>query len=146
MMWMYVVLGVVVLAGAGYFVFMNKNTTSKSETTMQPVPTQEQQVPIRVSNETGVEAEKIVVSGDEFKFTPAKLTLKAGKPVELTFNNTGTFPHNLVFAGMDVKTETIKPGETTSITFTPDKTGTFDFSCTVGSHAEKGMKGTLTVE
>ncbi|TMW73916.1 plastocyanin/azurin family copper-binding protein [Alteribacter natronophilus] len=37
------------------------------------------------------------------------------------------------------------PHETSSIIFTPLKTGTYEFFCTIPGHKEAGMRGTLIV-
>jgi plastocyanin len=92
------------------------------------------------------QVQKVTVEGSEYAFTPSTFTLKKGLPAEITFKNTGAFPHNLTIADLNVKTKTIQPGEQDTIQFTPDKTGQFAFLCTVPGHADKGMKGMLTVQ
>ena len=54
--------------------------------------------------------------------------------------------HNFVIDAFNVKSNTIGSGETTTVSFTPDKTGTFEFYCSIGSHKQMGMKGNLIVE
>jgi plastocyanin len=95
---------------------------------------------------TAVAAEKITVEGNEYAFIPSTITLKKGQAAEITFKNTGKYPHNLSITDLGVKSKTIMPGEQDVITFTPDKTGSFAYLCTIPGHADKGMKGTLTVE
>ncbi len=38
-----------------------------------------------------------------------------------------------------------KKDEQTSVTFTPDKGGNFDYFCTIAGHKQAGMLGQLTV-
>jgi uncharacterized cupredoxin-like copper-binding protein len=38
-----------------------------------------------------------------------------------------------------------KPGQTTTLEFTPTAPGTYEYICTIPGHKEAGMKGTLTV-
>ena len=90
--------------------------------------------------------QKFTVVGTEFAFTPSTISVKTGQPVQVTFKNNGKFPHNLTFTDLNVGTKTISPGEEDTITFTPNKTGDFTFICTVPTHADRGMKGTLTVQ
>lgn len=98
--------------------------------------------------QTGAVAEvkTITVSGNEFSFSPNTIALKKGESVKVIFANTGKYPHNFVINELGVKSNTINAGETTATTFVADKTGSFAFYCSVGTHREKGMVGTLTVE
>lgn len=89
---------------------------------------------------------EINITGTEFAFTPATITVKKGQPVKVNFTNNGKYPHNWNVTDLNVQTKTIQPGESDSISFTPDKTGSFEFTCTVPGHADRGMKGTLTVQ
>ena len=88
---------------------------------------------------------KITVKGTESAFSPSAITVSEGKMVRIIFKNAGTFPHNLTIADLGVGTKIIEPGQEDSITFTPTKTGQFSFICTLPGHADKGMRGTLTV-
>lgn len=143
----YAVIAVVLYGLFYYFVlakkggYNNNSAVIPSYTTPTVMPTTPSQTP-----SSAVEAQKITVVGSEFAFTPSKITLKKGQPAEITFKNTGKFPHNLTIADLSVKTNTIQPGQQDTVTFTPDKTGQFAFTCTVPGHADKGMKGILTVE
>jgi plastocyanin len=134
----------VVLYGLFYYFVLAKNSNSNQvgnyQQSASPTTAQTQeQVP-------DVAAQKITIEGNEFAFTPSTITLKKGQLAEITFKNTGKFPHDLSTPGLGVKSKTIAPGEQDVITFTPDKTGSFPFDCTIGNHAEQGMIGTLTVE
>lgn len=104
-------------------------TTSPSSTTMSPETMQ-----------------KITVEGNEFAFNPSNITVKVGQTVQLTFKNTGQYPHNFTLSDLSVQTKTIQSSQVDTITFTPTKTGNFAYVCTVPGHADRGMKGTLTVQ
>lgn len=101
---------------------------------------------VQAPNQMNGAVQEIMVSGNEFSFSPATLNLKKGQAVKVTFTNTGKYPHNFAITDMNVTTKTIGPGQKDSIQFTPDRTGTFTYVCTVGDHAEKGMKGTTTIQ
>jgi plastocyanin len=45
----------------------------------------------------------------------------------------------------NVKPKQIGANAEDSVEFTADKTGSFEFYCSVGNHREMGMKGTLVV-
>jgi plastocyanin len=80
-----------------------------------------------------------------FTFAPTAFTVKKGQKVRLTFKNAGG-SHDFVIDELGVATNLLKSGEEQVIEFTPDKTGSFEFYCSVGNHRAQGMKGTITVE
>ena len=96
---------------------------------------------------------KIEIVVDSYSFDPDTITVTAGKPVELTLRSvTSLVPHNFTIddpaSGLDLNVD-IPSGEDVTVTFTPQKTGKFQFYCAkkglFGSHMKKGMKGTLVV-
>ena len=91
------------------------------------------------------DVQEITVSGSNFKFVPAAFTVKNGQKVRLTFKNSGG-NHDFVIDELGVSTKLLKSGEEQIVEFTPDKTGSFEFYCSVGKHREMGMKGMITVE
>lgn len=138
---------IIAAAVGGYTMLQPKNATAPS---VFPTPTQ------AITEETptstpGSEAttttdakERIVVEGSNFKFAPNKITLKKGQPVTIVFKNSGGI-HDFNIDEFDVETKQIKGGASEEVTFTPDKTGAFEFYCSVGNHRALGMTGTLTV-
>ena|ERR1035437_3699391 len=145
---LYVVIGVVAYGLIYYFVLAKKGGYNNNSAVVPnyTTPTTAMQSTPSSAPPSTAQMQKITVNGSEFAFSPSALTLKKGQPVELTFKNTGAFPHNLTIADLGVKTKTIQPEEQDTIQFTPEKTGQFAFLCTVPGHADKGMKGTLTVQ
>jgi len=103
----------------------------------------------------------------EYAFSPAQVTLKAGRAVSLKVVNTGRATHmfastylssqDLEIEGADMEVDApngvkyvkLQPGKSAEIRFTPAKKGTFDFSCDVKTggrtHRDRGMKGQLVV-
>jgi len=84
--------------------------------------------------------------GGALKFTKTKLEAKAGK-VTLKMANPSQISHGIGMDGngVDVDGPVVEPGKTS--TATADlKPGTYEFYCTVKSHHQAGMKGTLTVK
>ncbi len=147
----YLIIGGLIYGAIYYFMYAGKgykmeSATNESMNKMgEPtvVPTDSKSSDQSVMTE---EAQKLTVVGNEFQFIPKTVTVGEGRPVALTFKNHGKFPHNLTIAGLSVATKTIEPGEEDTVTFTPDKKGSFEFDCTVGNHKDKGMVGTLVVE
>ena len=90
--------------------------------------------------------EGIVISGTEFSFAPAKISVKAGESAKIVFRNKGASSHNLMIEGMEIGTEVIAGGKEAALEFTPASKGTYKFYCSVPGHREAGMEGVLTVE
>lgn len=89
-----------------------------------------------------VDVDRVVhVNGTEYDFTPTNVTVEKGETVKVVFTNTGNIAHNWGVDAFDVRTETIQGGESDSVTFTADETGTFAFYCSVAGHREQGMEG-----
>jgi plastocyanin len=87
---------------------------------------------------------QIVVEGGNFYFEPNEIRVVTGETVEFVFENVeGT--HDFVIPELGVGTEVIQGGESESFTYTFDEPGTFDFECSVGSHAAQGMVGSIIV-
>lgn len=86
------------------------------------------------------------IHGKEFAFNPDSLSVEAGEQAEITFTNQGNLSHNLTIPAFDVETETIQAGNSTTVTFTPDQSGTFEIICSVPGHKQAGMVAELTVE
>ena len=138
-----IVILVVVLGGGFFAVKLMKNNIPAP--TPAPVVTQPTTQPTAQAS-SAASMQEITVEGNEYAFIPSAITLKQGQEVKITFKNIGRLPHNLSISDFNVKSKTIQPGEEDTFTFTPDKTGSFTYTCTVPGHADKGMKGTLTVK
>ncbi|MBC8195571.1 MAG: cupredoxin domain-containing protein [Acidimicrobiia bacterium] len=102
----------------------------------------------------------VSVEGTEFKFAPADMSVKAGQPVTVTFDNKGAVDHEWVVLteGAQIKDEadfdesmvlerisSIPAGTSTTQTFTIDKAGRYQIICALPGHFSAGMKGILTV-
>jgi plastocyanin len=101
-------------------------------------------------NNEGVQV--VNVNVHSFYFDPNRITVEAGKPVELVLHFKPIFtPHNLTCAApeagiqIDKSIGIISFDHKKSVRFTPTKPGEYDFYCGVDSHMKKGMTGTLVV-
>lgn len=102
---------------------------------------------------------------DTMRFTPDRITVKAGETVRFFLKNTGKVPHEFVIGSMDELREhaemmrrmpEMKHEEPNSITLAPrqiggvvwqfERQGTVDFACLVPGHFEAGMVGKVQVE
>ena len=124
----YVAISVLILAAVTYFI-------------IAPAPE------IVITAETNVTS--IVIEGslaDEYSYTPSQLSIVEGDVVRVTFNNNGRIPHNWVLRGYNIATNTIAPGASDTVQFVADKSGEFEYYCSLRGHRERGMLGLLTVE
>lgn len=97
------------------------------------------------SSATSGAVKSFTISGKNFSFTPATMTVKKGDTVRITFNNTGG-THDLRVDGYNIGTKTLQSGASETFEFVADKAGIFEYYCSVGNHRQMGMKGTLTVQ
>jgi uncharacterized cupredoxin-like copper-binding protein len=91
------------------------------------------------------EPQTIHLEATEFAFSTPTVPLKAGQPVTLHFTNKGQIDHELAIEEWNVQTELLRPGQTATLTFTPQETGTFTFLCAIPGHTAAGMTGTINV-
>ena len=136
------VLVVIVVALLGWSVLSRKSTVSP----LIPSPSVTVQNVSQPENSVSSSIKEITVEGYDFRFDPSSLTFKQGERVKLTFKNNGKFAHNLTIGDLNVSTKTIQPGQSDSVEFVPNRTGTFSYTCTVDSHADRGMTGSLVVD
>lgn len=134
---------VVILGGGAWYLSSNKRPAmeTQNDTVLEGSPTTA--LDAADAKKAAMEA---TVEGSEFKFSPTTLSFKKGDSVTLTLKNMGKMPHDFVVDELGIRTKVIQGGETDTITFTPDKTGMFEYYCSVGKHREMGMKGSLVVE
>lgn len=152
---------IVLLVIIGIVVF-NKNNrvdtpTTTNETrvisetnpeTEQPVTLSEQGPGTSVSSSLGVglgTTKAFIVSGKNYSFTPSQIRVKKGDTVQITFKNSDGM-HDLKIDAFNVATKKIASGQEETVTFVADKTGSFEYYCSVGTHKQMGMVGTLIVE
>jgi plastocyanin len=158
-----IILGVVVLillAGGVYFMFGKAPDGDSFSTELQEMTNRKpdndgdemtppiDQTPSSTTSSASaqeVDGVKIfTVDGSNFKFEPNMITVNKGDKIKVVFKNTGGF-HDFVIDEFNVKTKQIGANAEDSVEFTADKTGSFEFYCSVGNHRAMGMKGTLVV-
>lgn len=97
------------------------------------------------SPETGATTDELTVEMEDIAFAPSELAIPANTDVTISLPNTGTMAHDFVIDELDIRTESVQPGETATVTINAPA-GTYDFYCSVPGHAPAGMVGTLSVE
>lgn len=91
-------------------------------------------------------SQSIEVSGTDFAFSPADLTVKRGSSVEIVFKNDGRVRHDLVIEELGVDSGKVNAGQSSTFSFTPNSSGEYKIVCTEPGHEASGMVATLTVE
>jgi plastocyanin len=126
----------------------NTTTTTDNTNTMPPGTTMEDgTVPSTSSTSpttTNTKVKEFTLSAGNYFFTPKTLTVNKGDTVKITVNNSGGF-HDLKIDEFKVATPRLSGGQSATITFVADKTGSFQYYCSVGDHRAMGMWGTITV-
>lgn len=126
-----------ILAGSVALTGLFAKKDQKKDISVQGTETQPAQQPVTFQT--------IAVEGGNFYFSPNELRVKKGKPVQISYTSKNGL-HDVVIAEFGVGSDVVSAGQTTTIAFTPDKVGTFEFYCSIGRHREMGMKGALIVE
>jgi plastocyanin len=96
--------------------------------------------------------QRVDVNVHSFYFDPNRITVDAGKPVDLTLHFKPIFtPHNMTCDAKDAGIQIDKSigiisfAHSKHVLFTPTKAGEYPFYCGVDSHMKKGMTGTIVV-
>lgn len=86
----------------------------------------------------------------EMRFSPNRIDARVGQSVTMTIVNRGSQRHDLAFPAIGmpnlrgVETLTM-PGESSRLTISFDRPGTYPFLCTIPGHAASGMTGAVFV-
>ncbi|MBK1782569.1 cupredoxin family protein [Advenella sp. WQ 585] len=101
---------------------------------------------------------------DTMRFTPGEISVNAGETVRFIVKNAGKLPHEMVIGSLeDLKAHavemrhnpsmmhdepnaiTLEAGQSGSLVWKFDQSGTVDFACTIPGHMEGGMVGKMLV-
>ncbi|MDD2807916.1 MAG: cupredoxin domain-containing protein [Patescibacteria group bacterium] len=85
------------------------------------------------------------VIGSNFSYDVKEIKVKKGDKVKIIFKNVEGF-HDWNLDEFNAHTAKIQGGSQAELEFVVDKTGTFEYYCSVGSHRQMGMVGNLIVE
>lgn len=151
----------VVIIGVVGFVFFGETTEApttteaevmnmEGEMNMEDEVTEEETSILDVEVSTDAEVavgNEVVLTLDAFNFgySESEIRVKEGDTVTINLTSSDGF-HDWVVDEFNAATGKIQEGGETSVTFVADKSGTYEFYCSVGSHRANGMVGTLIVE
>lgn len=85
------------------------------------------------------------VTGSNFSFDVKEIKVKKGDSVTIVFKNADGM-HDWKLDEFNAATKQIQAGAEDTVTFTADKTGTFEYYCSVGKHRANGMVGKFIVD
>lgn len=160
-----IVIGVVAVVLIGGFVYMNVSQSSIPATVSETKneiksPPGVNDTKSMVGDEKPATAGSLIDKGENmtegntvsvtleaksFSFSQKEIRVKKGNKVKITLVNKDGF-HDWTVDEFNAKTKQIPVGQTDSIEFIADKTGTFEYYCSVGQHRANGMVGKLIVE
>ena len=99
-----------------------------------------------VSSDVAAGTERVFnVDSFNYGYSEERIVVQEGDTVTINLTSSDGF-HDWVVDEFNAATEKIMAGDTTSVTFVADEAGEFEFYCSVGSHRQLGMVGTLVVE
>ncbi|PWI58958.1 cupredoxin domain-containing protein [Sulfoacidibacillus thermotolerans] len=78
-------------------------------------------------------------------FFPKKITGSFNQPVTITVCNKGTKTHNFILPAFYIYSPNLAVHCSTTVQFTPDKTGVFQFYSDAGGSKEPGLIGEIDV-
>ncbi len=140
------------LIGAGCTNTNNAETTVKSSTSTVTSSTSTTSsatsavVAVSTSIVTNQPNAKVFnVTAKNFAFSVTEIKVKKGDKVTINFSSTDGY-HDWVVDEFKAATQKVQTGGSTSVTFTADKAGIYEYYCSVGSHRKMGMVGKLIVE
>lgn len=149
-MMMLAAVGVLAVAGIGYFLFSSDQSEPTTDTMVaaSPVPTAmvagaESMALSDAMDTDGIEI--VEVEAGSFYYKPNEIRVKKGDKVKIVMKSVDMM-HDLHIEELGVKLPITKSGETGTVEFVAEKVGTFEYYCSVGSHRKMGQVGKLIVE
>jgi len=100
---------------------------------------------VETKKESFVADKTFDVKGLNYSYDIKEIRVKLNDKVKINFTNTEGM-HDFRIDELGVKTNVIKAGQTESAEFVANKTGTFEYYCSVGQHRANGMWGKIIVE
>jgi len=102
-------------------------------------------MPVVIDVNVSAQTREFAISASPYKFSVTEIRVKKGDTVKIVFKNEQG-AHDWVVDEFNARTKVLQAGQTETIEFTADKTGTFEYYCSVMNHRQMGMVGKLIVE
>ena len=138
-----IVVIVIILISGGFLLFKNR-------TIAPTVPTETEEgintnMPVPGSNvDEMIVVKEFNIEASTYSFSPKTITVNKGERVKITLKNIKGV-HDFKIDEFGASTRVLNAGEEETITFLADKSGTFEYYCSVANHRAMGMVGTLIV-
>ncbi len=88
---------------------------------------------------------EIAIEAVGLRFSPSSFSIPARTPVRIVFTNRSRVYHDFTIPGLGRQTRRIGPDETSELMIQAEP-GAYDFYCSIQSHHQAGMGGTITAE
>jgi len=134
----FIILVIVLVVLIGGYYWLNNNKAPKPIVQNEEIINNEEQ-------NVQTEIKEFEISGSNFSLSTKEITVNQGDTVRINLTNRGGF-HDLVIDEFNARTKQLADGAKETIEFVADKTGTFEYYCSVGKHREMGMVGNLIVQ
>jgi cytochrome c oxidase subunit 2 len=131
---------VIILAVGLWFATRGRKSVSENNQ-VRPVGNLESQ---EESTSGSREVRTIEVEAGMYYFKPSEIKVKKGEKVRIVLKNVEGM-HDFVIDELKVNSGIIQSGQTTEFEFVTEKTGEFEYYCSVSNHRAMGMKGALVV-
>lgn len=145
-----IIISVIILFFIGFAVIIfrindDNGLASQNQNIINPTTNSLQNQTNNTTLGESVEVKEFKISGQNYSFSQDEIKVKKGDLVRIIFTSEQGF-HDWVVDQFDIRTDQISAGQTTKVEFIADKTGTFEYYCSVGNHRQLGMIGNLIVE
>jgi plastocyanin len=146
-----IVVVVLVVLGSGYYLY-TKSSSSSPTSSLYATPTPKASpTPSNIdisptttpTPSTSSATKEFTITGHADAFSPSQLTVNKGDIVKITFKPTDT-THTFTLPDFNVDTGNVSSGQTKTVQFVANKSGSFQFYCTI--HKSMGMTGMLIVQ
>jgi heme/copper-type cytochrome/quinol oxidase subunit 2 len=121
----------------------------ESSSTTLPIATTPSASPAPTSSAsaatTAAGVKVIAVEAGSFYYKPNEIRVKKGEKVKIDLTAVDMM-HDFNIDALNVHLPITKSGTSSSVVFTADRTGVFEYYCSVGNHRARGQVGKLIVE
>ena len=138
-----IVLAVVAILGGAVYFTQNKSS-EKAPAVIQTDNTTSQTGTQKETAEEVSDVTVIEMEAGSFYYKPNVITAKKGERIRVVMKSVSMM-HDFVIDELNVKSPIVKDGDTATIEFVADKTGSFEYYCSVGQHRARGQVGTITI-
>ncbi len=136
--WVTGIIALVVIVGIVLFAGGRKNRSVQQSQSANP--------PGSVSSSNDDQNTKTFnISAKPFEFSMKEIRVKKGDKVKINLT-VAQGMHDWVVDEFSARTKIIQTGQSDSVEFVADKTGTYEYYCSVPTHRQQGMVGKLIVE